>query len=62
MQLLYSIDDVIAATGIGRTKLYQIISSGELSAKKHGKRTYVLREDLDTFIANLEPYNLGEGQ
>ncbi|WP_409364851.1 helix-turn-helix domain-containing protein [Bradyrhizobium sp. JYMT SZCCT0428] len=37
--------------GIGRTKLYQAITEGSLKARKCGKRTLVLREDLRGFLA-----------
>lgn len=56
MQLSLSIEEVIAATGIGRTKLYQIINSGLLKARKIGKRTVILKADLDQFLSDLESY------
>lgn len=56
MQLSLSIEEVRAATGIGRTKLYEAISKGNLKARKFGKRTIVLKDDLDSFLANLEAY------
>lgn len=56
MQLSLSIEEVCAATGIGRTKIYSAISSGALSAKKYGKRTIILKQDLVSFLANLETY------
>ncbi len=48
-----SISEACAFAGIGRTKIYQAISSGELVARKYGKRTIVLRTDLQDFLANL---------
>ena len=38
---------------IGRTKIYEAISSGKLKARKLGKRTLVLRADLQEFLASL---------
>jgi len=56
MQLSLSIEEVRAATGIGRTKLYEAIGKGNLKARKFGKRTIILKDDLDDFLANLESY------
>ena len=55
-QLSLSIEEVSAATGMGRTKLYQAINSGALKARKWGKRTIVLKDDLDAFLSSLEAY------
>ncbi|MBK6896180.1 MAG: helix-turn-helix domain-containing protein [Alphaproteobacteria bacterium] len=57
MQISLSIEEARAATGLGRTKLYQLINSGELKARKIGKRTIILKEDLEDFLNNLQPYN-----
>ena len=54
--LSLSIEEARAATGLGRTKLYQLINSGELKARKIGKRTILLRDDLDAFLSGLESY------
>jgi len=56
MQLSFSINEVCAATGIGRTKLYQTINSGELKARKLGKRTLILKSDMEQWLSNLEDY------
>ncbi|MCB1681558.1 MAG: helix-turn-helix domain-containing protein [Alphaproteobacteria bacterium] len=56
MQLSLSIEETQIATGLGRTKIYQLINSGELKARKIGKRTFVLKGDLDAFLKNLPPY------
>jgi len=56
MQLSFSIEEVKQATGFGRTKLYEAINHGLLPAKKYGKRTIILRKDLDDFLEGLEPY------
>jgi excisionase family DNA binding protein len=38
---------------IGRSHLYEIIGRGELRAKKDGRRTYILLEDLEAWITSL---------
>jgi excisionase family DNA binding protein len=48
-----SIAEACTVAGIGRTKIYQAISSGELKARKYGKRTIILRRDLEAFLAAL---------
>lgn len=40
-------------SGIGRTKLYEAISNGLLTARKFGNRTIILRGDLQRFLEAL---------
>jgi excisionase family DNA binding protein len=56
MQLSLSIEEVSNSTGIGRTKIYEAINRGLLPAKKYGKRTIILRGDLESFLRALESY------
>jgi len=56
MQLSLSIEEVSASTGLGKTKLYELINTGELKARKIGKRTLVLKSDLEEFLNSLQPY------
>lgn len=55
-QLSLSVEEARSATGLGRTKLYQLINSGELKARKIGKRTIILKDDLEDFLNNLQSY------
>jgi excisionase family DNA binding protein len=48
-----SILEACAVAGIGRTKIYEAILEGRLKARKFGKRTIVLRADLQTFLSGL---------
>jgi excisionase family DNA binding protein len=48
-----SVTEACRVAGIGRTKIYEAISDGHLKARKFGKRTLVLRSDLQKFLANL---------
>jgi len=48
-----SISEACDIAGIGRTKIYEAISEGRLKARKLGKRTLVLRTDLQAFLADL---------
>ena len=40
-------------SGIGRTKIFELIATGRLTARKVGKKTIVLRRDLMDFLENL---------
>ena len=55
MKLAYTIDEVTAITGLGRTSIYEFLKSGRLKARKAGKRTLVLAADLAAFIDALPP-------
>lgn len=48
-----SVSEACRVAGIGRTKIYEAISDGRLKARKLGKRTLVLRGDLQAFLDNL---------
>jgi excisionase family DNA binding protein len=45
-----SIADVVACTGLGRTKVYEAIRDRELPIVKIGKRSLVLDEDLRAWL------------
>ena len=48
-----SISEACSFAGIGRTKIYEAITSGSLKARKVGSRTIVLRSDLLKFLTDL---------
>ncbi|MCO6389048.1 helix-turn-helix domain-containing protein [Aliihoeflea sp. 40Bstr573] len=48
-----SIAQTARLLGIGRSTLYCIIKEGRLPVRKLGKRTLILRRDLEHFIASL---------
>jgi excisionase family DNA binding protein len=48
-----SIAEVVRILGIGRSTLYAIIKEGRLPVRKIGRRSLILREDFDRFIATL---------
>ncbi|WP_430427938.1 helix-turn-helix transcriptional regulator [Parasphingorhabdus sp.] len=53
---LLSINDFCALTGIGRTKAYQELSSGRLTAVKIGRRTLIPSKAIDAWITNQPSY------
>ena len=48
-----SIAEACAVVGIGRTKIYEAIRDGSLKARKYGKRTLILRDNLCLFLSSL---------
>ena len=51
--LAYTVEDALAASGIGRTKFYEEIAAGRLKARKVGTRTLVLAPDLAAWLEAL---------
>ncbi|ARO52734.1 hypothetical protein B2G69_00310 [Methylorubrum zatmanii] len=51
-----SIREVARISGIGMTALYAAMARGDLKARKLGRRTIVLREDLRAFLDNLPAF------
>ena len=51
--LAYTIDESCAAARVGRTTLYEEIAAGRLIARKVGRRTVILRSDLESWLAQL---------
>lgn len=49
----YSISEIITLTGLGRDKVYGLIRSGHLTARKAGRRTLVTAADLRSFLESL---------
>ena len=56
----YSIKEVGALIGVGRTTIYEMIKDGELRAVKSGRRTIILARDLDSWVENLKPVQSGQ--
>jgi excisionase family DNA binding protein len=48
-----SIPEVCAATGLGRDSVYAAIRTGKLIARKYGRRTVVLDDELRAFLEAL---------
>ena len=54
---LLSIPEAMKRLSIGRTKLYALLKTGELKARRIYGRTLIAQEDLDTFIQSLPVYS-----
>ena len=47
------VNSALTYLGIGRTSLYRLIAEGKIDARKFGKKTLILRESADRFLASL---------
>jgi excisionase family DNA binding protein len=48
-----SIPRACEVSGLGRTSLYAAVKSGDLPARKVGRRTIILPDDLDSYLKSL---------
>lgn len=51
--LAHTISEACARSGIGRTAIYELINTGQLPARKRGRRTLILTEDLQRCLQSL---------
>ena len=49
--LAYRIEDAATALGVGRTLVYRMISEGQLTIVKVGKRSLIAVSELNAFLA-----------
>lgn len=61
--LAHTIEAVSRATSFGRTAIYEAIKTGSLKARKCGRRTIILDQDLRQWLAAMPAINgnLAEG-
>ena len=52
-KLAYTVPELVAATGVGRTTLYEEMKAGRLRTCKVGKRTLVTAEDARAWLSTL---------
>jgi hypothetical protein len=52
-KLAFSINDVVAVSGVGRTLVFAEIKLGRLVARKCGRRTIILQTDLQDWLNSL---------
>lgn len=45
---------------VGRTHLYDLIRRGRIKARKDGRRTYILLEDVEAWLKSLPSYELAK--
>ena len=52
-RLLYTVDEVVTLTGLGKSKVYDVIRDGSLSSVKIGASRRIPAEALHQFVADL---------
>lgn len=57
-QLAHTIAEASARSGIGRTVLYHLINSGQLPARKLGRKTLIMDDDLRRCLQSLPKVKL----
>ncbi len=56
----YTIPEATAEGAGGKSAIYEAIKNGKLRAKKRGKRTVILSDDLDEYLKNLPDFGTEE--
>lgn len=56
-QLAYTVKQAATILGIGRTTLYALIQTGELTPVKLRMRTLLMRDDLVALLDRMRPAN-----
>ncbi len=51
--LLLTVADACKRSALSRSRLYLLLQSGEVRAKKLGKRCLIVTESLDSFVAAI---------
>jgi excisionase family DNA binding protein len=51
LRITLSVNEVVEATGLGRTAIYAEIAAGRLVARKVGRRTLIAVVDLEAWLA-----------
>lgn len=55
-RLAYDVLETAKISNSSRSEIYKSLKLGVLNAKKHGRRTVILREDLSKYLRNLPDY------
>lgn len=55
-KLAFHINEVVDAGGGSRSEVYEAMRYGKLKAKKRGRRTIILRDDLAAYLSGLPDY------
>jgi excisionase family DNA binding protein len=53
--LALSIEDACKVSSLGRTKFYELLKNNFIPARKCGRRTLILRSELEEALRSLPP-------
>lgn len=56
-----NIRQAVEASGLSRSALYVALKDGRLTARKAGRRTVILTDDLAAFVRGLPKMEAGNG-
>lgn len=48
-----TVDEFCGLVGIGKSLFYKAVAAGDISARKYGKRTFVMQDEVRRFIENM---------
>ena len=54
-----TISEAVKTTGLSRSRIYEALKGGDLSARKAGRRTLIGFSDLEAYLASLPTYQAG---
>jgi excisionase family DNA binding protein len=52
-KLALTINEAVAYSGVGRTTLYKLVKEHKILLRKLGKRSLILKPELDAFVNSL---------
>lgn len=55
-ELAYGIREATEIAGLSRSTLYKLIKAGELHVRKSGKRTLILRTELERYLRKISEH------
>lgn len=58
-KLSFTVAEAAEASGLGRSTIWEKISSGKLRAKRSGKTTLILKADLAAYLESLPDWGAG---
>lgn len=53
MKAAYTVKETLQQIGIGKSKLYRELADGRISARKVGRKTIFLAEEVQRYLASL---------
>jgi excisionase family DNA binding protein len=56
--LALTLTEAVAAAKLSRSEIYRALQRGDLTAKKQGRRTLILREELSRYLSALPNYQI----
>lgn len=55
-----TIPEAVKISGLSRSRIYECLQAGAISAKKAGRRTLIPYAALEAYLASLPAYGAGE--